>query len=100
LAYPSSSETLRRRPWPAPALFWTAELTQLVATCVAVYGFYMQPIGWKLAGLVWGYALAWFLVNEAIKRGTYRLITHRTRIVRGHFERIHEPLHPGGSPAG
>ena len=69
----------------------------LVATCVAVYGFFMEPIGWKLAGLVWGYSLGWFLVNEAVKRGTYRLITHRTLLVRGHVDRIHEPLHPGGS---
>jgi len=87
-----------RRPWPAPALFWTAELTQIVATCVAVFGFFMPPIGWKLAGLVWGYALAWFLINEGVKRGTYRLITHRARAVRGHLDRIHEPLGPGRSP--
>ena len=87
-----------RRPWPAPRLFWTAELTQVAATVVAVYGFFMQPIGWKLAGLVWGYALLWFLVNEAVKRGTYRLLAHHTRGVRGHLKRIHEPLQPGAGP--
>lgn len=84
-----------RRPWPAPALFWTAEATQLVATCVAVYGFFMQPIGWKLAGLVWGYALVWFLFNEAVKHGTYRLLAQPTRAVRSHIDRIHAPLQPG-----
>ena len=27
----------------------------------------MTPIGWKWAVLVWGYALAWFLVNDRMK---------------------------------
>ena len=75
-------------------------MTQLVATCLAVYGVFMEPIGWKLAGLVWGYALVWFLVNEAVKRGSYRLLAHHTRIARSHVERIHEPLQPGGSVGG
>jgi len=27
----------------------------------------MTPIGWGWAALVWGYALAWFLVNDWIE---------------------------------
>jgi H+-transporting ATPase len=27
----------------------------------------MQPIGWGLALLVWGYALAWFVINDQVK---------------------------------
>ena len=84
-----------RRPWPAGRLFWTAEATQVVATLFAVYGFFMKPIGWDLAALVWAYALGWFGFNEIVKRGTHRLIAHRTRAVRGHVERIHERLQPG-----
>ena len=53
----------------------------------------------KAGGPCGGYALAWFLFNEAVKQGTYRLLAHRTRTVRGHIERIHEPLHPGAGPA-
>jgi len=41
--------------------------TQLIATLVAVYGLFMTPIGWGWALLVWGYALAWFLVNDWIE---------------------------------
>jgi len=41
--------------------------TQLIATLVAVYGLFMTPIGWGWAALVWGYALAWFLVNDWIE---------------------------------
>jgi H+-transporting ATPase len=46
--------------------------TQLIATLIAVYGIFMAPIGWHLALFVWGYALAWFLVNDRIKLAAYR----------------------------
>jgi H+-transporting ATPase len=37
---------------------------QAAATLIAVYGVFMAPIGWGWALFVWGYALAWFLVND------------------------------------
>ncbi len=83
-----------RRPWPAPVLFWTAELTQVAATFFAVYGWFMEPIGWRLAGLVWGYAFAWFLANEAIKRGAVLLLGHGSHREAAHLGRIHARLHP------
>ena len=49
--------------------------TQAVATLVAVYGAWIvPPLGWRLAGLVWGYALVWFLVTDPIKLLTYRVL--------------------------
>jgi H+-transporting ATPase len=38
-----------------------------VATLIATFGLFMSPIGWKLALLVWGYALAWFVASDWIK---------------------------------
>ncbi len=85
-----------RRPLPSAALFWTSELTQLVATLVAVYGVFMKPIGWSLALLVWGYAIAWFLFNDFVKIHAYRLITHGAKRERRHIERSTEGLHGHG----
>jgi H+-transporting ATPase len=34
----------------------------------------MTPLGWGWALFVWGYALAWFLVNDRIKLLAYRLL--------------------------
>ncbi|MBW1799315.1 MAG: plasma-membrane proton-efflux P-type ATPase [Deltaproteobacteria bacterium] len=82
-----------RRPFPAPALFWTSETTQLAATLVAVYGVFMNPIGWKLAGLIWAYALVWFLFNDFVKVQTYRLIDHAGKREHKHLDRIHLSLH-------
>jgi H+-transporting ATPase len=59
---------------PARTL-WIAVLgTQIVATLIAVYGLFMTPLGWGWAGLVWGYAIAWALVNDRVKLLAYRIL--------------------------
>ncbi len=62
---------------PAPILLGAVLGTQLVATLITVYGLFMAPIGWGLALLVWGYALAWFLVNDRVKLVAYRILDRR-----------------------
>jgi len=62
---------------PAPILFWTAVGTKALATFAAVYGVFMAPIGWGWAVLIWGYALAWFLVNDRVKLVTYKIFDSR-----------------------
>jgi H+-transporting ATPase len=55
-------------------ILWAAVLgTQVVATLIAVYGLLMTPLGWGWAAFVWGYALAWFLVNDRVKLLAYRI---------------------------
>ena len=55
-------------------ILWVAVLgTQIVATLIAVYGFFMTPLGSGWAGLVWGYALLWFLLNDRVKLLAYRI---------------------------
>jgi H+-transporting ATPase len=75
-------------------LFWSAVVTKFLATLIAVYGWYIAPLGWRLAGFVWIYALAAFVVTDIIKVRLYRLFDHEgiafhkaaTRLnVRAHF---------------
>jgi H+-transporting ATPase len=58
---------------PARLLFVAVICAQLVATIIAVYGILMTPIGWGWGLAVWGYALAWFIVNDHIKLAAYRI---------------------------
>ncbi len=62
---------------PAPILLIAVGFTQAVATLIAVYGVFMPPIGWSWALAVWGYALAWFLVNDGVKLVAYRVLDAR-----------------------
>jgi H+-transporting ATPase len=64
---------------PAPLLLWSAIGTKVLATLAAVYGTFMAPIGWGWALLIWGYALAWFLVNDRVKLAAYRVFEARQR---------------------
>jgi H+-transporting ATPase len=69
--------TRTRRPFwgerPATILLVAVFGTQALATLIAVYGLFMSPIGWGWAFLVWGYALAWRLVNDRVKLATHRM---------------------------
>lgn len=66
----------RRHFWsirPSFILLGAVAGTQIVATLISVYGIFMPAIGWGWALLVWGYALAWFVVNDFVKLGAYRV---------------------------
>jgi H+-transporting ATPase len=58
---------------PARVLLLAVFGTQLAATLIAVYGLFMTPLGWGWALFAWGYALAWFLVNDRVKLFAYRV---------------------------
>jgi H+-transporting ATPase len=53
--------------------------TQTVATLIAVYGLFMTPLGWGWAAFVWGYALAWFVLNDRVKLLAYRVLDRKQR---------------------
>ena len=64
------------RPAPAPLLLGAVITAQTIATLIAVYGVAMTPLGWRWAGLVWAYAMLWFLVNDRIKLAAYYWLDH------------------------
>jgi H+-transporting ATPase len=59
-------------------ILWVAVLgTQMLATCIAIFGFgLMTPLAWYWALLVWGYAIVWFLINDRAKLLAYRVLDH------------------------
>jgi H+-transporting ATPase len=58
---------------PAPALWIACLGTQILATCIAVFGFLMPPLDWRWAAAVWGYALIWALLSDRVKLLAYRV---------------------------
>lgn len=63
-----------KRPLPAGILFGITEVTQVIGTLFAVYGVFVNPIGWGLAAFVWGYALLSFLIANQLKIHFFRLM--------------------------
>ncbi|MEJ2310716.1 MAG: plasma-membrane proton-efflux P-type ATPase [Gammaproteobacteria bacterium] len=66
------------RPWPSPLLFGATFGTEILGTLIAVYGVLITPIGWEYALWIWLYALAWFVVNDAVKIVSYRMIRKKS----------------------
>ena len=71
----------RTRSWffssrPATALILAVAIAQTIATLFSVFGWFMAPIGWRWALVVWGYAISWALFNDVVKVGTYKIIDH------------------------
>jgi H+-transporting ATPase len=71
-------QTRTRGPWwsirPAWILLVAIVGTQAVATVICVFGFLVTPLWWGWAAMVWGYALAWFLVTDPVKLLAYRML--------------------------
>jgi H+-transporting ATPase len=58
---------------PAKVLLLAVIGTQIAATFIAVYGLLMSPLGWLYAGVVWGYCLGMFLIQDWVKLGARRI---------------------------
>jgi H+-transporting ATPase len=66
----------RLRFWsirPATILLIVTISAQIVATFLSVYGLLMTPIGWKMAGVVWGYCVVMFLIQDQVKLAARRI---------------------------
>ena len=74
-----SKEAFWKKPWPAPALLWSAILTKLLATLFVVFppGL-ITPIGWKAVGLIWAYCVFWAFVEDQAKLAVYRHLDRST----------------------
>ena len=64
---------------PGRSLFIAIILTKVVATVITIYGILLPAIGWNLALIVWGYALAWFVVQDFLKVWFYGLLDRRKK---------------------
>jgi H+-transporting ATPase len=67
---------------PARILLLAVVATQLTATLITVYGILLPAMGWALAGLVWVYALGFFLLTDTLKVFLYRYLNRRKERVK------------------
>jgi H+-transporting ATPase len=63
---------------------------QRAVLLIVVYRWLIAPTGWRLALMVWGYALASFMAAGAIKVGMYRLLAHGVRWQAHHLAWIEQ----------
>mgnify|MGYP000888368211 CR=1 FL=1 len=61
---------------PSGIFFWSIISTDLFATVLVVFGWFLTPTGWELALFVWLYSLAAFLIEDQLKIYFYRVLDH------------------------
>ena len=69
-----------QRPYPSWLLMGATFGTEILGTIFAVYGIFVTPIGWEYALWMWLYALTWFVINDAVKAATYKLLLERESV--------------------
>jgi len=69
------------KPYPAPKLLIAIFATDIIGTFIAVYGIFMEAIGWEYAAYIWIYATFWFFFNDFIKIITYKMIRKNKNII-------------------
>jgi H+-transporting ATPase len=66
-----------KKPWPAPALLWSAIVTKALATLFVVFPLgLITPIGWKAVGIIWVYCVFWAFVEDRAKLAVYHHLEH------------------------
>lgn len=73
-------------PWPSWRLFAATETTQVLGTLAAVYGWFVEPIGWGYALMISAYALVWLIINNLAKVLIYRAM--RNGLSQRHLHRV------------
>ncbi len=66
-----------KRPFPSWILVQSSFWSAVLGTVIGVYGWWVQPIGWKYAGFLWAYAIAWGVFNDMVKKGTFALLRRK-----------------------
>ena len=66
-----------KRPFPSRLLLHASFWSAVLATLIVVYGILVAPVGWDYAIWIWGYALAWVVVNDMVKMWAYRFLKRR-----------------------
>jgi len=59
---------------PARKLMIAVTSAEIIATVISVGGIFVTALPWKYALLVWGYALASFLITDRVKLLAYRIL--------------------------
>ena len=68
------------KPYPSLKFFIPTFISRIIGTLIAVYGVFMEPIGWKYAAYMWMYATAWWFFNDTLKVYVYKILDKSKKI--------------------
>ncbi len=85
-------QSFLQRPFPSPLVLWSALATKVAATLIVAFGWFVTPLPWADIGLVWGYAIVWFVVADGVKLGVYHHLEHSAPRHQGFLRMLRHPV--------
>ncbi len=82
-----------QKPYPSRSLFIAIVGTQIVAALIVGFGIFVQRLPWLYVLYVWGYALVWMFILDAIKVAVYRHLSLGGTHHRSFIDRLQRSLH-------
>ncbi len=79
-----------KKPYPSWTLFLATFSSRVLGTLMAVYGIFVPAVGWKWAGIVWAYAMTWFVFNDIVKVIFYRYLIKENKLFKFFHMKFHE----------
>ena len=80
-------------PYPNPKLFFAIVATQIAAVLMCSQGWFVPSLPWRIIGFVWGYNLAWMIVQDIMKLGLYGILDPRRSWKKSLFQPLRATLH-------
>jgi H+-transporting ATPase len=85
------------KPYPAPVLLIAILATQTIAALIVGFGILVEPIPWSYVGLVWGYCLAWVVIEDRAKLHVYHHLALSGRHHGAFLQTVKGGLHSHGA---
>jgi len=85
---------------PGGLLVVSGIVTRLLASGLALAGWFMSPISWQLVLLVWGWSIMEMLLTDPLKVCVYHLLDHRCLLVHRCEEQKGRGLRRSEAPVG
>ncbi len=85
-----------QKPYPSPALLWSAIGTKVAATLLVIYPMgLIAHITWLQAATVWAYCIVWIFVEDRAKLAVYKHLETDTPRHYPFLDLLHMPLMAG-----
>lgn len=59
------------KPYPAPAMIWSALATKILVTLIVGFGWFVAPVAWADIAFIWAYCIFWIFIEDWVKMMIY-----------------------------
>ncbi len=81
------------KPYPSWQVLCAIFSTQVFASLMCGFGWFVPQLPWTVHALIWGYNICWMFISDIAKVVTYRLMDYRASHQTGFLDKLNGSLH-------